>query len=83
MRNPLQCTTQSAQSTDPETPATKDRLLSVKDCAELLSCHPATIWRMVKAEQFPNPLRLGHLTRWSETDVQLLLARVRADRTSE
>lgn len=55
-----------------------DRLLSVKDCAALMSCHTATIWRMVKTDQFPRPLRVGHLTRWSELHIQRFLARTRA-----
>ena len=61
----------------PNTEST-DRFLSVKECAVLLSCHPATIWRMSKTEQFPNPIRIGHLTRWSEMEIQLYLARLRA-----
>lgn len=59
-------------------PIAEDRLISVKDCAALLRCHPATIWRMVKSEQFPKPLRLGHLTRWSELEVQRFLTQTRA-----
>ncbi len=54
-----------------------DRLMSVKDCAAMLRCHPATIWRMVKSDQFPKPLRLGHLTRWSELEVQHFLTQTR------
>lgn len=47
-----------------------DRYLTVKQCAFIMNCHPATVWRMVKAGEFPKPFKLGHLTRWSELEVQ-------------
>ncbi len=47
-----------------------DRFLTIKECAFMIGCHPVTIWRMVKSGAFPAPVKIGHLTRWSEIEVQ-------------
>lgn len=51
-----------------------ERWLTVKDCAALLNCSVPTIWRWVSAGAFPKPIKLGHLTRWSENEVSEFLS---------
>ena len=57
----------------------RDKFLTVRQCAILRDCHTATIWRMAKLGTFPAPIKIGHLTRWSEMEVQSFLS---ANRTS-
>ena len=53
--------------------ATDDRLLSVKKVAEVFDLSVRQIWRLVAAQQFPQPLRIGHAARWRWSDLQSYL----------
>lgn len=52
----------------------EDRLLSVKQVAELLSCCVAVVWRDAKAGILPQPVKYGNYTRWKWSDVQAFIA---------
>ena len=58
------------------------KLLSVKECAALLSCSVPSIWRWVAAEQFPKPIKIGHLTRWPETEVLAFVSAAKETRNA-
>lgn len=45
------------------------QLLSAQDLVTLGYGSRSTIWRRVRAGNFPQPLRIGNLTRWREDDV--------------
>ncbi|MFN4160041.1 MAG: helix-turn-helix transcriptional regulator [Gemmobacter sp.] len=50
-------------------------LLSVKQTAAVLSVGVSTIWRWVRAGNFPAPLRIGGTTRWRRSDLEALISR--------
>lgn len=54
------------------------QLMTVKQVAQTLSCGVSTIWRWVRAGDFPAPVRIGGATRWRAADI----ARI-TDRASE
>lgn len=47
-----------------------DRLLSVKQVAELLDCGVSTVWRDAKNGILPKQVKHGSLTRWKMSDLQ-------------
>ncbi|MEL7178489.1 MAG: helix-turn-helix domain-containing protein [Pseudomonadota bacterium] len=49
--------------------ASQDRLVSVRDTAAMLGCSVATVWRKVSEGSFPQPMKIGGMTRWSETEL--------------
>ena len=48
-------------------------LFDVHQVAELLQVSPRSVWRWTAAGQFPRPMRLGRLRRWSRESVQAWL----------
>lgn len=47
-----------------------DRLLRLKDVVQQLSLHHATLYRWIKAGQFPAPYRFGkRCVRWSQAEI--------------
>lgn len=48
---------------------TKDRLVSVREAAAVFGCSVATVWRKASEPSFPQPIKIGGLTRWSETEI--------------
>ncbi|WP_336619161.1 hypothetical protein [Defluviimonas aestuarii] len=49
--------------------------------AERLHCHSATVWRKAKTERdFPKPIRIGGMTRWSDAEIDAYLAKAEAAR---
>lgn len=48
-------------------------LLSTKELAALLQCHPRTLRRMELAGELPAPVRKGRLKRWRRNDLGPLL----------
>ena len=54
---------------------------TVEGLAARLNCHPATVWRKAKSEsEFPKPIRIGGMTRWSDAEVDAYLAKAEAAR---
>jgi predicted DNA-binding transcriptional regulator AlpA len=48
-------------------------LLSKRRVAQILDLHPASVMRLVRAKQFPKPIRTGGLrgaVRWRHEDVE-------------
>jgi prophage regulatory protein len=50
------------------------KLLGKADIQKLLDVSDRTLEKMVRARQFPPPLRLGKTVRWAETVIQQWLA---------
>lgn len=47
-----------------------DRLLKLKEVAEMVTVSHRKIWRDIAAGKFPQPIKLGKkTTRWWESDV--------------
>jgi len=46
-------------------------LLDVRAVARILSCHRSSIWRWIRDEGFPKPLKLSRQARrWSRLEVE-------------
>lgn len=50
------------------------RLLDVSEVAELLRCSKRHVYRLSESGRMPAPLKLGHLIRWRDIDVQEWIA---------
>lgn len=50
-----------------------ERLLRVRDVADLLALSPRTVWRMATTGDLPAPIRLGGSTRWRWGDLRALV----------
>ncbi len=57
-----------------------DRLLTDREVAERLGVSKATIWRHAAAGLFPKPVKLGHASRWPESDVEAAVERLKVQR---
>lgn len=47
----------------------QDRFLSVREVAKYLGCSSATIWRRTADGTLPQPVKIGAMTRWSQTEL--------------
>jgi len=57
------------QPQNTEQPQRLPRFLKVAEILPLISVSRTTLWRMVKNNQFPKPVRIGPVsTAWRETD---------------
>lgn len=55
----------------------QDRLLTVKDVAELLNVGKSTVWAWAEIGRLPQPVRLGgRCTRWWHSQVLEAVAQV-------
>lgn len=50
--------------------STKDRLLNVRQVAEILSVCTRLVWRDVKLGKLPPPVKYGNATRWKMSQIQ-------------
>ena len=50
-----------------------DRLITVKEVAELLGCSVSTVWRRVKKGLLPPPIRMLGMTRWSLCEINTVI----------
>ncbi len=60
-----------------------DRLLTDGEVAKRLGLSKATIWRHAAAGILPKPVKLGHSSRWLESDIQAAVDRLKAQRDGE
>lgn len=60
-----------------------DQLYTDAQVAERLGVSKATVWRKAAAGILPKPIRLGHSSRWPESDVQAAIERLKAQRDGE
>jgi len=59
-----------------------DHLLSVKETAAAFGCSVATIWRWAADGAIKQPLKLGGMTRWKQSDVDAAIAKADSDRAA-
>lgn len=52
----------------------RPELLTVRDVAAMLNLGVSTVWRQVRKEQLPRPVRVGGSTRWRRADIEALFA---------
>lgn len=50
--------------------ANSPKLLKVAEVAYIVSISTRTLWRLVSAGKFPQPMRIGGSTRWRAADVE-------------
>ncbi|WP_109313073.1 AlpA family transcriptional regulator [Ruegeria sp. AU67] len=60
-----------------------DRLLTDAEVASFLGVSKATVWRHAAKGSLPKPVKLGHASRWPESDVQAAVDQLKAQRDSE
>jgi predicted DNA-binding transcriptional regulator AlpA len=46
-----------------------DRLVDWKIVAKAIGCSRSMLWKMIKQEGFPSPIRYGSLNRWRVSEV--------------
>lgn len=44
-------------------------LLTIRDLARVLKLSPRSIWRLVRNQSLPAPIRIGGSVRWRQTDI--------------
>ena len=52
---------------------TCDKLLRVDEVAEIFGCSASTVWRRCADKTLPQPLKIGHTTRWSSSEIEALI----------
>lgn len=57
-----------------------DRMVSVKEVAEVFSISVRTVWRRVDEAKLPKPVKDGRLTRWFNSEVQQVLEGLKQQR---
>ena len=57
-----------------------DRLLNDREVAEQLGVSKATVWRHAASGLLPRPVKLGHSSRWPESDLAEAVNRLKAER---
>ncbi|MGF1552359.1 MAG: helix-turn-helix transcriptional regulator [Paracoccaceae bacterium] len=55
-------------------------LLTDREAAEFLGMGRSTFWRYVGKGELPQPLNLGHLTRWRRDELQAVIDQATAER---
>ncbi len=52
-----------------------DPLLSDREAASILGCARSSLWRWASDGTVPQPLRIGGMTRWRQSDIQGVIDR--------
>lgn len=60
--------------TSQPTPTELDQLLTVKQVARRFAVSTATVWRLAKTHDIPQPIRIGRSVRWRASDLDNHLA---------
>lgn len=50
-------------------PNQEHALMTDEEVASFFQVHRATIWRRVKDGSFPQPIRIGGITRWPRSEI--------------
>lgn len=56
---------------------TVETLLSVKKVAATFDLSVRQIWRLVAAQQFPEPVYIGHAARWRWSDIEAYIGQLK------
>lgn len=57
-----------------------DRMLSVKEVAEVFSISVREVWRKVDRGDLPRPVKVGRLCRWLGTEIHKVIERLKQQR---
>jgi predicted DNA-binding transcriptional regulator AlpA len=61
----------------------KNDLLKDQDVADLLQIHRNSVWRLLKINAIPKPIRVGQRsTRWLKTDIEAYIANQATKKTA-
>ncbi len=60
--------------------ASKPRLISDKETANIIGCSRATVWRRVSDGTLPKPIHIGKLARWVDAEIYDRIADAMANR---
>lgn len=52
-----------------------ERLLPMRAVRDQVALHPATVYAMIKAGEFPQPIKMGRRSLWIESEVQAWISR--------
>jgi len=50
------------------------QLLTIDEVAAILKFHPKSIYRLIRRDGFPSPVKVGAASRWPESAVNAWLA---------
>lgn len=50
--------------------AMPERLLPMRAVRDQVALHPATIYGLIKAKEFPQPIKMGRRSLWIESEIQ-------------
>ncbi|WP_425056674.1 helix-turn-helix transcriptional regulator [Pseudomonas abyssi] len=64
------------------TTAQIDRLLTVKEVLDMVALGKTKLYDMIQLEEFPEPIKLGSLSRWSLLEVQEWIAQQKMNRAA-
>ena len=56
-----------------------ERLLPMRAVRDQVALHPATIYAMIKTDEFPKPIKMGRRSLWVESEVQAWISARIAD----
>ena len=59
-----------------------DSLLTVKEELDMVSLGKTKLYDMIQLEEFPEPIKLGSLSRWSLLEVQEWIAQQKMNRAA-
>lgn len=59
-----------------------DRLLTVKEVLAMVALGKTKLYDMIQLEEFPEPIKLGSLSRWSLLEVQEWIAQQKMNRAA-
>lgn len=59
-----------------------DRLLTVKEVLDMVALGKTKLYDMIQLEEFPEPIKLGSLSRWSLLEVQEWIAQQKMNRAA-
>lgn len=57
-----------------------DPLIRDKDAAVMLGCSVSTFWRRVGDSVIPKPVKIGGMSRWPQSEIQLVIDLAKQDR---
>lgn len=57
-----------------------DRLIDLKEFANLLSINKRTIYRLIQSGVLPKPVKVGHSVRFPASDVEAYIERLKQGR---
>jgi len=48
----------------------EEKLLTVKEVSEIVGFKVSTLYKFIKTQEFPKPIKIGKSSRWKLTDIK-------------